>query len=202
MINNESQTHCQKVIGIIHTGLIGIADSLLTILQATGVELSPLSWVPRRGKPGQYRAVHNFSFPHTPTHDVASINSTIDADLYPCTWGTFATVCFTIFNLPPGSQAAIRDVAEAYRTIPIVADQWPGLVVKLLNEDEFAINICDNFGLTSAGGIYGELGDATLDIFRAQGIGPSSKWVDDHIFFRIRRKSSFLLPCIPSPMPR
>jgi len=37
MINNESQTHCQKVIGIIHTqGLIGIADSLLTILRATG----------------------------------------------------------------------------------------------------------------------------------------------------------------------
>jgi len=149
---------------------------------------SPLSWVPKPGKPGKYRAVHNFSFPHTPTPDVASINSTIDADMYPCTWGTFATVCFTIFNLPPGSQAAIRDVAEAYRTIPIVADQWPGLVVKLLNEDEFAINICDNFGLTSAGGIYGELGDATLDIFRAQGIGPSSKWVDDHIFFRIRRE--------------
>src|ERR1700678_3993971 len=36
MINNESQTHCQKVIGIIHTGFIGIADSLLTILRATG----------------------------------------------------------------------------------------------------------------------------------------------------------------------
>ena len=152
---------------------------------------SPLSWVPKPGKPGKYRAVHNFSFPHTPTPEFASINSSIDADLYPCTWGTFATICFTIFNLPPGSQAAIRDVAEAYRTIPIVADQWPGLVVKLLEEDEFAINTCDNFGLTSAGGIYGGLGDATLDIFRAQGIGPSSKWVDDHIFFRILRKSCF-----------
>ena len=152
---------------------------------------SPLSWVPKPGKPGKYRAVHNFSFPHTPTPEFASINSSIDADLYPCTWGTFATICFTIFNLPPGSQAAIRDVAEAYRTIPIVADQWPGLVVKLLEEDEFAINTCDNFGLTSAGGIYGSLGDATLDIFRAQGIGPSSKWVDDHIFFRILRKSCF-----------
>ena len=149
---------------------------------------SPLSWVPKPGKPGKYRAVHNFSFPHTPTPEFASINSSIDADMYPCTWGTFATICFTVFNLPPGSQAAIRDVAEAYRTIPIVADQWPGLVVKLLEEDEFAINTCDNFGLTSAGGIYGGLGDATLDIFRAQGIGPSSKWVDDHIFFRILRE--------------
>ena len=35
-----NKTHCQKVIGIIHTGLIGIADSLLTILRATGASLS------------------------------------------------------------------------------------------------------------------------------------------------------------------
>jgi hypothetical protein len=146
---------------------------------------SPLSWVPKPGKPGKYRAVHNFSFPHSPTPTISSINYTIDADMYPCTWGTFNTICFTIYNLPSQSQAAIRDVAEAYRTIPITPSQWPGLVVKLLEEDTFAINTCNNFGLASAGGIYGELADATLDIFRAQGIGPVSKWVDDHIFFRI-----------------
>ena len=146
---------------------------------------SPLSWIPKPGKPDKYRAVHNFSYPHTPTSTTASINYSINADLFPCTWGTFDTICFTIFNLPPGSQAAIRDVAEAYRTIPVIADQWPGLVVKLLGHDEFAINLCNDFGLTSAGGIYGELGDATLDVFRGQGIGPASRWVDDHIFFRI-----------------
>ena len=150
---------------------------------------SPLLWVPKPGKPDKYRAVHNFLYPRNSTSATVSINSSIDADLFPCTWGTFATVCFTIFNLPPGSQAAIRDVAEAYRTIPIVPDQWPGLVVKLCGDDEYAINTCNNFGLTSAGGIYGEVGDATLDIFRAQGIGPISRWVDDHIFFRILSKS-------------
>jgi hypothetical protein len=64
--------------------------------------------------------------------------------------------------------------------------QWPGLVVKLRDENSFAINTCNNFGLTSAGGIYGELGDATTDIFRERGIEPLSKWVDDHIFFRIQ----------------
>jgi hypothetical protein len=106
--------------------------------------------------------------------------------MYPCTWGTFSTVCYTIHNLPPGSQASIRDVAEAYRTIPITHTQWPGLVVKLREDNSFAINTCNNFGLTSAGGIYGELGDATADIFRAHEIGPLSKWVDDHIYFRIR----------------
>src|SRR5271156_433391 len=55
----------------------------------------------------------------------------------------------------------------------------------MVGDDQFAINVCNNFGLTSAGGIYGLLRDATLDIFRAQGIGPISKWVDDHIFFHV-----------------
>jgi hypothetical protein len=34
-----------------------------------------------------------------------------------------------------------------------------------------------------AGGIYGIIGDANVDILRASGIDPISKWVDDHVFF-------------------
>jgi len=49
----------------------------------------------------------------------------------------------------------------------------------------FAANICNNFRLTLAGGSHGLLADAGTDIFRANGIGPISKGVDDHIFFRI-----------------
>ena len=37
----------------------------------------------------------------------------------------------------------------------------------------------------AAGGMYGDLADAGVDIFRAHGMGPLSKWVDDHIFFHI-----------------
>jgi hypothetical protein len=81
---------------------------------------SPLSLVPKPGKPGKFRAVHNFSYPHTPLSQLSSINYAIDSNMYPCTWGTFSTICYTIHNLPPGSQASIRDVAEAYRTIPII----------------------------------------------------------------------------------
>ena len=82
----------------------------------------------------------------------------------------------------------MRDVAEAYHTIPVTPSQWPGLVIRLRGDDQSAINTCNNFGLTSAGGIYGQLADAGVDIMRGEGIGPVSKWVDDHIFFRIQRK--------------
>jgi hypothetical protein len=79
-------------------------------------------------------------------------------------------------------------VAEAYHTIPVLPEQWPGLVVKLRRHDTYWINTNDNFRLASAGGIYGEVADAGADIFWAQGLGPLSKWVDDHVFFRIPRK--------------
>ena len=149
---------------------------------------SPLSLVAKPGKPGKYRAVHNFSYPHTPSLSTQSINSSINAEDYPCTYGTFATICLIISRLPPDSQVSVRDVAEAYRTIPVKPSQWPGLVVRLRDVDQFAINTNNNFGLTSAGGVYGIFADAGADIFRANGMGPVSKWVDDHIFFRVRPK--------------
>ena len=145
----------------------------------------PLSLVPKTSKPGKFRAVHNFSHPHSPTPEASSVNSHIDSDAFPCTWGTFATVALLIARLPPGSQAAVRDVSEAYRTIPVTPNEWPGLVVRLQAHDQFVVNTCNNFGLASAGGVYGMLADAGADIFRGNGMGPLAKWVDDHIFFRI-----------------
>ena len=66
-------------------------------------------------------------------------------------------LCFTIYNLPPGSQASIRDVAEVYRTIP--SPQVNGLDLLSCGSEEilYCINTNSNFGLASAGGIYGKL---------------------------------------------
>jgi hypothetical protein len=48
---------------------------------------SPLSLVPKPRKVDKYRAVHNFSFPHSPRGSISSINHSIDSNLFPCTWG-------------------------------------------------------------------------------------------------------------------
>jgi hypothetical protein len=151
-------------------------------------QTSPLSLVPKPGKPGKYHGVHNFSFPRIPRNGISSINQSIDSNKFPCTWGTFATICLIIWHLPPGSQASIQDITEAYCTVPITPMQWPGLVVKLRDPNQFTINTNNNFGLTSGGGIHGSIADAGTDIFRSSRIGPLSKWVDDHIFFRILRE--------------
>lgn len=148
---------------------------------------SPLSLVPKPHKPNVFRLVQNFSYPHNPRADHRSINSSLRSDDFPCTWGTFTAMALLCARLPPGSQAAVRDVAEAYRTIPLHPSQWPGTVIKLPQRDQYLIDSNAAFGAAPNAGLYGEVADAGADLMRAEGIGPISKWVDDHVFFRILR---------------
>lgn len=97
----------------------------------------------------------------------------------------FNTIALIVGHLPQGSQAAVRDVAEAYQILPIYASQWPGTVVRLSETDEFTIDTCAAFGVASNARAYGYLADAGVDIMRALGLGLISKWVDDHVFFRV-----------------
>ncbi|PAV21662.1 reverse transcriptase ribonuclease H [Pyrrhoderma noxium] len=145
-------------------------------------QTSPLSLVPKPNS-SKFRLIQNLSYPHLP-FPVPSINSHIDSSLYPSTFGTFLTICLVINYLPAGAQACTRDVADAYRTIPLHPSQWNGLVIKL-NHDSFALNTQNCFGLASAGGVWGQVADLLADLFRSQGIGPISKWVDDFLFFRV-----------------
>ncbi len=145
---------------------------------------SPLSIIPKPHKPGKFRIIQNFSSPYTSDQGFRSINVDITSSHFPCTWGTFDTISNTIHHLPPGSQVAVHDIAEAYRTIPIKQSQWPGTVVHI-SDSKFAIDKCLAFGCTSSAGVFGNLADAAVDIFRAEGIGPISKWVDDFVFFRM-----------------
>lgn len=161
-----------------------------TIYQAIGpFQSSPLSIIPKQGKPGKFRLVQNFSYPLNPTppHSFPSVNSYIDAHNFPATWGKFSIVYLLASRLPPGSEVATRDVAEAYRTIPLHPSQWPAAVVRI-SSTHACIDTCTAFGATPSAGSYGHLADAATEIFRYLGIGPLDKWVDDHVFFRVKRE--------------
>ena len=94
-------------------------------------------------------------------------------------------VCTLLWHLPPGSEAAVRDIAEAHRTIPVIPEQWPGLTIRLWGIDRFAVDTCGCFSLASILGSYGYLADAQMDLIHAAGIGPICKWADDHLFIHI-----------------
>ena len=147
---------------------------------------SPLSIIPKLGRPGKFCLIQSLSFPHN-TPNTPSINSCINSDQFPCTYGTFDIVSHLIWHLPPGLQAAICDVSEAYHTVPLAPSEWHGLVVRM-SDISFAVDTCLCFGFGPSGGLYGALAGVAVDIFHAKGIGPISHWVDDHIFFCIQRE--------------
>jgi len=70
-------------------------------------QTSPLSIIPKLHKPGKFQIVQNFSSPYTGAPGTRSINADITSSHFPCTWGTFETICSTIHHLPKGSQAAV-----------------------------------------------------------------------------------------------
>ena len=84
-------------------------------------------------------------------------------------------------------------MSEAYRIIPLAKNQWPGVVIRLgednsANKKPFALNTCTSFGKKSSGGLFSLFGDALLDILRTEGIGPSLQWVDDFLFLAIEQR--------------
>jgi len=90
--------------------------------------------------------------------------------------------------LPASPQAwrqPTRDVAEVYHTIPLHPSQWPAGVIKI-SETMGCIDTNLAFRSTLAAGTYGHMADACCEIFCSHGIGLVNKWVDDHIFFRVR----------------
>ncbi|KAF5373365.1 hypothetical protein D9757_009741 [Collybiopsis confluens] len=84
------------------------------------------------------------------------------------------------------SQGAVRDISEAYRLIPLHTSQKAGAVIRV-SDQEFCIDTRLMFGLSASGGIFGHLADAGMEIARGKGLGPVTKWVDDHLWLRILR---------------
>jgi hypothetical protein len=140
-------------------------DALLKLIGP--FQSSPLSIIPKPGKPGKFRLIQNFSFPHSvdPLFPNPSINSFIDASDFPTTWGKFSIIYLLISRLPPGSEAATHDVAEAYRTISLHPSQWPAAVV-CTSDSEFCVDTCTAFGATPSAGAYGHIADAGAKILR------------------------------------
>ena len=188
-IISDHQIHFDKIINLelLKQRYIGPFSRLHLEDLIGPFQTSPFSIIPKPGKPDRFRLLQNYSFPHntTPLHPNPSINSYLDSDEFPTTWGTFSIMALIIHQLPPHSQIATRDVAEAYRTIPLHHSQWPGTVVRT-GIDTFCIDTALAFGCSPSAGIYGVVADAGADLFRHHGIGPLTKWVDDHVFFRIR----------------
>jgi hypothetical protein len=157
------------------------------------IHISPCSVIDKKPNPEnphappKKRLIQDYSSPAIPRDGVLSINDTIDISNYPCTWGSAGITELLVWTLPDGSKLAIRDVENAYQSIPLHESQWAGAVVRL-DDQHVAIDTCGAFGQRAVGGVYGDVRDAGCDLMRWRGLGLICAWVDDHVFGRIRRE--------------
>ncbi len=85
---------------------------------------------------------------------------------------------------PPGTQACTLDIAKFHRTCPVNPHHKPFLVVQGRN-GEFFIDHTHPFGAASASSNSGMIANATVDIWRAEGVQPVLKYEDDLKSFRM-----------------
>jgi hypothetical protein len=139
-------------------------------------QMSPVSVIPKAS--WGHQTIQNFSYPYTPVQGIHSINSQLHLSDHPCLWGTFIVAVIVVSSLPPGSEIAVRDIKSVFRTIPVVPEEWPTLVVWAANPDDndlFYIDTANSFGTVNGPGVYGKLPDAHSDVVRVVGMGPTGK---------------------------
>ncbi|KAE8240282.1 hypothetical protein A4X13_0g7872 [Tilletia indica] len=141
----------------------------------------PLSLIPK--PPDKFRLIQNFSA----NVGTSQATNELIPRSWATTWSTFRQIVADVLGLPSDSEACTRDVDSAYRLLPVHPSQWPAMVLR--TEQGYFIDTRVPFGIGPGTGVFGRVGEAALDIFRAQGLGPLGRWVDDILFFRVREES-------------
>lgn len=147
---------------------------------------APLGVVPKPNST-KSRIIQDLSFPRNDT-TIASVNSEINSDNFPCEWGSFAQCYFLVAKAPPGTQVAVFDVDSAYRNIPVHPEDQRHFCVSW--NGKVYIDHCVAFGSASSAGLFGRVADCFVAIIQYHGAQQILKWVDDFIFFRYPSNSS------------
>ena len=133
------------------------------------------------------RLIQDLSFPRHPS-PISSINSQVDSDKFPTSWGTFDTTSTLVLSLPEGCDAATFDISSAYRITPVRPDQQWGLVISW--EGKFYVDRALPFGLASSAGVFGSVADLLVALYEhSHQFGPMVKWVDDFFVIRLPNQS-------------
>lgn len=112
-----------------------------------------------------------------------SVNSFINKEDFPTRFDTAVRVAEIIALAPPGTQACTLDIEKFHRTCPVNPHHKPFLVVQG-RDGQFWIDHDHPFGASSASSNSGMIANATVDIWRGEGVCPVLKFEDDLHPFR------------------
>ena len=129
-----------------------------------------------------FRLIEDLSFPQNDPL-IPSVNSGINSDDFPTTWGTFNKATALILSSPPGAEAATFDISAAYCLTPICPDQQHALCIYW--NGTVYVDWAVMFGLASSAGVFGSIADMLVTIYKQAGFFPIIKWVDDFLIIRL-----------------
>lgn len=129
---------------------------------------SPIGLVPKPNS-SKLRMIQDLSFPRN-NPSIPSVNSLIDPESFPTSWGSFVHASDMILSLPHGSLLATFDISAAYRLTPIRPSQQNWVCVSW--EGRVWVDRAVMFGMSSSAGVFGAVADMLVAIYVAAGFGP------------------------------
>ena len=135
---------------------------------------SPIGLIPKPHQPGKWRLIVDLSSPHG-----NSVNDAISPAICHMHYASVLDAAAIITELGPGSQLAKMDLHQAYRNVPVHADDHPLLAIKWGNETY--VDTALPFGLRSAPNIFAAVADALAWIMSTNGVTRQLHYLDDFL---------------------
>ena len=133
-----------------------------------------LGVIPKKHKPGSWRLILDLSHP-----EGFSVNDGIRREECSLTYLKLDEVALTILQLGRGALMAKRDIANAYRVVPVHPDDRYLLGMRWGEEVYFDAAL--SFGLRSAPKIFTAIADGVCWGLKAQGVRYVEHYLDDFI---------------------
>ena len=138
------------------------------------IQISRISVIPKKSSPGKWRLITDLSFPHG-----KSVNDGIDPELTSFKYIKVDQVATQAALLGKGALIAKMDIEEAYRLVPIHADDKHLLGIHW--EDKLYVDSSLPFGLRSAPLIFTALADGLQWILEQRGTTYVAHYLDDFV---------------------
>ena len=151
--------------------LIGpVPDSLASLCHC-----SPIGLIPKPHQPGRWRLIVDLSAPRG-----SSVNDAIASSLAQMHYSSVLDAADLIRELGPGTRMAKMDLHQAYRNLPVHADDHPLLAIRW--GQSTYIDTALPFGLRSAPKIFSAFADALAWVMQEHGVNRQLHYLDDFLF--------------------
>jgi len=136
---------------------------------------NPIGLIPKPHQPGRWRLIVDLSAPRD-----HSVNNAIPSDVAQMHYSSVLDAAAMVRSLGPGALLAKMDLQNAYRILPVHADDHPLLAIRW--KDATYLDTALPFGLRSAPKIFSAFADALAWVLLRRGVSKQLHYLNDFLF--------------------